>query len=170
LEQAMRRLVVIFGVVLTLLLPAGAGALRVGPGDGTLVVKNAQGIVTLHVRGGIIGRIDTGTIEVGDPTPGDGAKPIVRGYEESRRLSPTRTQYSSAQSEIRFRLIGGWYNVRISAIGIDLSVVGRGTVTLDGTGFADQPGQASINGGPFQSMPNAPVRYTLGLPLPPGSK
>jgi hypothetical protein len=156
----MRRLLVIIGL-LVFAAPAVAGAMVRGPGDGTLVVENAQGVVTLAVRGGIIGRFDEGTLDVTDPVPGDGAGPIVRGYQQKHELGPKRTQYSS-QGEVRFRLIGGLYRVKISGIGIDISAVGRGTVVLDASGFGDQPGRFSINGGPFESMPTSPTRYTLG--------
>ena len=160
----MRRLIVLIGMVM-LGLPAGAGALEAAPGDGTLVVDNAQGVVVMSVRGGIIGRLDQGTIEITDPVDGDGLAPIVRGYQQARRHGPKRIQYSG-EGDVRFRLIGGSYRVRISAIGLDVSVVGRGAVVLDGTGFADQVGRYSLNGGAFQAMPHVLTRLTLGLPLP----
>jgi hypothetical protein len=160
----MRRLVVLIGV-LVLALPAGAGALKGGPGDGSLVVENAQGVVTLAVRGGIIGRFDQGTIEVIRPLVADGPVPVVRGYQKVRQLGPTRTQYSG-EGEVRFRLIGGLNRVRISAIGLDVSAVGRGKAVLDGTGFTDQPGRYSLNGDPFKPMPGVATRFILGLSLP----
>jgi hypothetical protein len=159
----MRRLLVLIGV-LTLMLPAGAGALKGVPGDGTLVVENAQGVIGMAVRGGIIGRFDQGTLVIDDPLPNDGPPPIVKGYQKARVLGPRRTQYSG--SDVRFRLIGGRYRARITAIGLDVSVVGRGTVLLDGSGFADQPGHFSINGLPFQAFPSVPTRFTLGPALP----
>jgi hypothetical protein len=159
----MRRLLVLIGV-LTLMLPAGAGALKGSPGDGTLVVENAQGVIGMTVRGGIIGRFDQGTVVIDDPLPNDGPPPIVKGYQKARVLGPRRTQYSG--SDVRFRLIGGLYRARITAIGLDVSVVGRGTVLLDGSGFADQPGHFSINDLPFQAFPSVPTRFTLGTTLP----
>jgi hypothetical protein len=160
----MRRLVTVIAV-LALALPAGAGALKRGPGDGSLVVENAQGVVTLAVRGGVIGRFDQGTLEVIHPVTGDNSGLIVRGYQKVRELGPRRTQYSG-EGDVRFRLIGGFYRVRISAIGLDVSAVGRGTAVLDGSGFADQTGRFSVNGGPFQTMPDEATRFTLGLGLP----
>jgi hypothetical protein len=160
----MRRLVIIIGV-LVLALPAAAGALMRAPGDGTLVVDNAQGSVVLNVRGGIIGRFDQGSIEVTDLAPGDGLPPRVFGYQQARQLGPHRVLYSG-ENDVRFRLIGGGWRVRITAIGIDLSAVGRGVAILDGSGFTDQPGHYSLNGGAFQSMPHAPTRLTLGTPTP----
>jgi hypothetical protein len=160
----MRRLAVLIAM-LTLALPAAAGALMGGPGDGTMVVENAQGNITLAVRGGVIGRFDQGSIEVYDPILGDGNGPVVRGYQKVRELGTRRTQYSG-EGDVRFRLIGGYYKVKISAIGIDVSAVGRGSVLLDSSGFTDQPGRFSMNGGPFQAMPSEPTRFTLGQPSP----
>jgi hypothetical protein len=151
--------------MLLLALPAGVGAVTGGPGDGTLVVENAEGNITLAVRGGVIGRFDQGSIEVYDPVLGDGNGPVVRGYQKVRELGPRRAQYSG-EGDVRFRLIGGYYRVKISAIGIDVSVVGRGTVVLDSSDFPDQPGRFSINGAASQSMPSEPTRFTLGQPLP----
>lgn len=151
--------------VLSLALPAAAGALIAGPGDGSLVVENAQGVVTLNLRGGIIGRFDQGTLEIYNPVANDGPAPVVRGYQQVRDLGPRRKQYSG-EGDVRFRLIGGVFRVRITAIGLDVSAVGRGSAVLDGTGFADQPGRFSLNGGPFQQMPGTATRFTLGLGQP----
>jgi hypothetical protein len=163
----MRRLVVLIGTLL-LALPAAAGAIQSVPGDGNLVIDNAQGVVVLNVRGGIIGRFDQGTIEITDPIPGDGSPQVVRGWQQKYQLGPGRTLYKGEGGDgVRFRLIGGLYRARITAIGMDVSVVGHGTVLLDGSGFGpDQPGQYSLNGGPFQPMPQVPTRLTLGLPQP----
>jgi hypothetical protein len=159
----MRRLVFITIAVLALALPAVAGALKRGPGDGTLVVDNAQGTVVLRVKGGIIGRFDAGTIDVIDVVGGDGPAPVLRRCEDKEIISPRR-QLCSSSTEVRFRLIGGLYRVRIDAIGIDLSVVGRGSVALDGSGFADQSGRYSVNGASYQAFPHARTNFLLATP------
>jgi hypothetical protein len=162
----MRRLALILSA-LALVLPAAAGAVKRGPGDGTLVVDNANGLVTLAVKGGIIGRIDQGSIIVSDPVEGDGPVPFVKGWQEKERLpGQNRWLYTCEQCEIRFRLIGGLFRARIDAIGIDLSIVGKGTATLDGSGYADQSGRYSLNGGDYQSFPHAPKQFALGSPQP----
>jgi hypothetical protein len=166
LKQAMRRLSIIIGLLVLLAVPAGAGALKRTPGDGTLAVDNAQGTVVLNLRGGIIGRFDQGTIEVTDPIAGDGPPPVIRGYQQAVRLGPRRVQYSG-EGDVRFRLIGGLFRVRISAIGMDVSAVGRGTAMLDGSNFPDQSGRYSLNGGSFLAMPKVPLRLALGQ-APPG--
>jgi hypothetical protein len=158
----MRRLIVIG--VLALALPSGAGALQRAPGDGTLVVDNAWGVVVVNVRGGLIGRFDEGTIEITDPIEGDGPPPVVRGYQQARHTGPRRIEYTG-RGDVRFRLIGGWYRVRIQAQGIDVSAVGRGSGFLDGSGFADQPGRYSLNGGPSLAMPHSATRFVLGAQL-----
>jgi hypothetical protein len=162
----MRRFLPIL-LVLALALPAAAWALKALPGDGSLVVDNARGVVIVRAKGGIIGRFDSGRLIVEDPIEGDGSGPIVYGADRIRELGPKSTLYIG--EDVRFRLIGGLYRVQIQAIGVDVSAVGRGTVVLDGSGFTEQPGRFSINGGSFQPMPNAATRYTLGQGLlPPG--
>jgi hypothetical protein len=155
----MRRLVLSL-LVLGLVVPAVALAVKDLPGDGSLAVDNARGVIILNVRGGIIGRMDSGTLEITDPIAGDGPPYVVRGYQQKFLLGPRHVQFSG-EGDLRFRLIGGLYRVRIAGQGIDLSVVGKGAVVLDGSGFAEQPGRFSINGGQYQPMPDEPTRYTL---------
>ena len=159
----MRRFLLLL-LALCLTLPAAAWAFRALPGDGTLVVDNGRGVVIVRARGGIIGRFDSGRLIVDDSVEGDGSGPIVYGAERIRELGGRRTLYIG--EDVRFRMIGGLYRVQLQAVGIDVSAVGRGTATLDASGFSDQPGRFSINGGPFQSMPGVVTRYPLGQPVP----
>lgn len=156
----MRRLLLL-ALVLVLAMPAVAGAIKRGPGDGTLVVDNGRGMVFVNARGGIIGRFDTGRLIVDDPIASDGSGPIVYGADRIRELDATRTLYIG--EDVRFRLIGGLYRVRVQAVGMDLSVVGKGFAVLDGSGFTDA-GRFSINGGPFQPVPSVPTKFPLGAP------
>ena len=160
----MRRLVLIV-LAIGLGLPAGASAVQEVPGDGTLVVDNARGLVVVRARGGIIGRFDSGRLIAYSPVEGDGSGPIVYGADRIRELGPHTTLYIG--EDIRFRLIGGFYRVQIQAVGADVSAVGRGSVTLDGSGFAEQPGRFQINGSGWQPMPDDATRYTLGTGLAP---
>jgi hypothetical protein len=155
----MRRLVFMV-LAVGLGLPAAASAVQELPGDGSLVVDNARGFVTVRARGGIIGRFDSGRLVVDDPVEGDGSGPIVYGADRIRELGPKTTLYIG--EDIRFRLIGGSYRVSVNAYGMDISAVGRGTAMLDGSGFAEQPGRFQVNGGPWQPMPDDAAQYTLG--------
>ncbi len=146
-------------------LPAAAWAARSLPGDGTLVVDNGSGMVAVKGRGGIIGRFDSGRILIEDPIGNDGSGPKVYGADLTvRQLGNRRTLYIGDQ--VRFRLIGGTYRVHIQAIGIDVSAVGQGTVTLDASGFSDLPGRFAINGGAFQPLPAHTTTYALGQATP----
>jgi hypothetical protein len=170
LMQAMRRLVLL-ALVVVLALPVAAWAAARLPGDGTLVVDNGNGVVTVRARGGILGRFVTGNMVISDLDLTDGSRPLVYGAETIQPLGGGRTRYSG--DDVRFRMIGGLFRVSINAaIGIDVSAVGRGTVTLDATGFTDFPGRYSVNGGPFQPLPSHPVTFALGQvpPSPPTVK
>jgi hypothetical protein len=159
LRTAMRRLVLL-ALVVVLALPVAAWAASALPGDGTLVVDNGNGAVTVRARGGILGRFDYGTVVITDLDLTDGKAPAVYGAETIQPLGAGRTRYTGDQ--VRFRMIGGLFRVQITAIGIDVSAVGRGVAMLDATGYSDFPGRYSINGGPFQSLPGHTVSYPLG--------
>jgi hypothetical protein len=157
----MRRFIPIL-LVLLLALPATAWAVRSLPGDGTLVVDNGKGIVVIRARGGIIGRFDSGSVVIEEP---EGGKiPTVYGAERIRDLGNGRTQWTG--EDVRFRLIGGVYRIRVQAVGIDVSAVGRGTAMLDASLYTDFSGRFSLNGGPFQPLPGRPTTYPLGQTPP----
>ncbi|HKP18333.1 MAG TPA: hypothetical protein VJT84_07625 [Gaiellaceae bacterium] len=159
----MRRLILLLIAAFGLALPAGALALRSSPGDGTLVVDNALGSVTVRARGGIIGHFDQGQLIVEDPNEADGKSPVVYGAEQVRDVGPKTTVYSG--DDVRFRMTGGAYRVQVQALGIDISAVGRGSAVLDGSGFRDrQTGRYSVNGSPFQKMPATPTKVNIGQP------
>ncbi|MGE5272609.1 MAG: hypothetical protein ACM3QU_02400 [Verrucomicrobiota bacterium] len=165
----MRRLVLL-ALVVALALPVAAWAAASLPGDGTLVVDNGNGLVTIRARGGILGRFVTGNMVISDLDLADGKVPVVYGAETIQPLGGGRTRYSG--DDLRFRMIGGLFRVQINAIGIDVSAVGRGVATLDASGFTDFPGRYSLNGGPFQPLPGHAVTYALGQapPSPPSVK
>jgi hypothetical protein len=143
---------------------ASADASRAGGDDGTLSVKDATGKIMIRATGGFIGRFDRGSIRIIDPIPDDGTGPIVSGEERSKDLTATMSLYSG--TKVRFRLIGGKFRILINASGIDLSVVGRGTATLDGRGGSD--GRYSFNGDEYASLPDVPSTFDLVTGFPTG--
>jgi hypothetical protein len=153
----MRR--VIFACALFLLaVPAVALAGRGAQGDGTLVVKNASGVVNIAVRGSVIGSCDFCTIVIDDPQPGDGSGPIVSGFEGKRDdLSDTKSRWTG--SDLRFRLIGGFSRTRVRGSGIDLYSVGQGSVTV--RGFLSNIGTYAVNGGERKLLPFDPLTFQL---------
>ena len=154
----MRRLVLI---VLAIGLGLPAGASRRARASGRRHPRRRQRTRPRRracARGGIIGRFDSGRLIAYDPVEGDGSGPIVYGDDQIRELGPHTTLYIG--EDVRFRLIGGSYRVTDPGLGADISAVGKGSVTLDGSGFSEQPGRFQINGSGWQPMPDDATRYT----------
>lgn len=144
--------------------PAEAGA----PGDGTLSVRDARGLVQLSSRGTMIGRIERGKLTVTDPNPRDNRRPIVLGAERRVTSRNLKTTIYTGK-DIRVRITAGLAHVRFEGRGIHLSAVGRGSGLLDGAGdpttgvFFD--GVWSLNDEDYHSLPDELERFDLvGLP------
>ena len=123
----MRKTFVLLGL-LALALPL-AGVAGVNAGEGTLSVEDGQGKLTLQARGGVIGRIDRGSIVIYDLTPEDAYDPYVTGDDQPIRfVGENGIRYGGLG--VRFRLVGGRYRIVIDGRGIDLSVVAKGTGSI----------------------------------------
>jgi hypothetical protein len=131
------------------------------PTDGALAVKNADGRLIFNGRGGVIGRLDKGQVTIKDPNPNDGTGPIVTGSDSTQSVGERTTRYSG--TNIRFRIIGGSFTVTVFATGVDMSVIGKGLVTLDGTTGTD--GTYALNGDASQAFPT----FRLTFPLASGT-
>src|SRR5215471_20557226 len=143
--------------VLSLSVFAGtAVAGSTGASDGALSVKNADGYVAVNAtRGGVIGHLDRGSLTIKDPNPNDGTGPIVNGADRTQSVGEHTTKYSG--TDIRFRMIGGTFVVTVSGSGIDMSLIGKGLVVLDGTSTTD--GTFAVNGGSAQPFPT--IKFTF---------
>jgi len=157
----MRRLLVIFGV-LALAAPAAGVAGKSDPADGTLSLRGGHGTFTISARGGVIGSFVRGKVIITDPVDGDGTGPIVSGDEWHKDRSDTTTVYGG--TKVRFRLIGGAFRIRVIGTGVNLSVVGRGQVTLNGAGTGDD-GSYSVDGSPYADVPDL-SQFTLSAASP----
>jgi hypothetical protein len=154
-------------LLLALLVPVAAMAAS-RAGDGTLSVENGRGKVTVQARGGLIGRLDRGTVTVFDLTPNDANVPVVSGADQ--RLVPVGANGIRYRgSGIRFRVIGGSFRVVLDGRGIDLSVVGRGFGSLEGD--RGDSGLYSLDGSDCrmspascEPLPQPGVRFKLGGP------
>jgi hypothetical protein len=162
-----RRLVFICASLLGLAVPATATALGSAPGDGSLVVQNAdngdgagQGarpVVTLVISGFVIGHVSgQGRIAIYDTDTTDQATPEVTGATRLRDWSlPNGVAASSWQgTDFSFRAVEGTFKVVIWGSGVYVFTSGHGNVTL--TGSADTPrsdGRYSLNGGDWHSIP-----------------
>ena len=112
----------------------------------------------VSARGGVIGSFARGRVVVTDPDPNDGTGPIVTGDDWHKERSDTTTVYGGTR--VRFRLIGGAFRIKVTGAGVNLSVVGRGAVGLNGEGTPDD-GTYSIDGGDYAAVPPFPVSLSL---------
>src|SRR5580765_1436170 len=167
----MRRLICFTVLALGLAVPATGFALTGlgGSGDdGTLSVKAGLGKVTLNpFNGSAVGRVQKGLIKVTDPVVSDGL-----GYDffgscddwDRDKLTGTAT---CRGNNLRFRAIGGKFQIQLKGNGIYLSVVGHGQVALDGRGedpTVDTDGTCSLNDGPYRSLPDFGASLKLTAP------
>jgi hypothetical protein len=161
----MRKTFVLLGLLALALPVAGYAALRAG--EGTLSVDDGRGSVTVQARGGVIGRLERGSVTIFDLTPDDDNVPVVIGDDRPWRfIGETGVRY--AGSGIRYRVIGGSFRVVVSGRGIDLSAVGKGHVIINGDGV--DPGVYSLDGSDCRldadtckPLPAVPRRFQLGV-------
>lgn len=134
------RLLLSLAVALALSAPAAALASTSAAGDGTLALRNATGVFTIAGRGAVIGQVDRGKVSVFDPDPTDGDAHIS-GWDRAKGLGEPRTVYLG--SGVNFRMLGGSFRLVVTGSGVDLSFVGRGTITIVSGGG----GGISLGGG-----------------------
>ena len=159
----MRRLLS-FGLLVTLALPAASAARTSGASDGTLSVQDARGTITISARGGVIGSFARGSVTISDPIEGDGTGPIVTG-DDFPPVEKNDTTTTWRGTKVRFRIIGGSFRIVVRGRGINLSLVGKGNVTLDGAGTVDD-GSYSVNGAEYLPMPEFSLPFPLSSTSP----
>jgi hypothetical protein len=157
--QAVRKLAFICALS-ALALPGAASAYTRAPGDGTLLIKDGIGKLTLVAKGGVIGHFGEGVLTVRDPNPDDNISEVVTGAESTHVVNDFVTKYSG--KDVRFRYIGGKFTITLVGSNIDLSVIGKGTVSIVGKGTADD-GTYSMNGQAVQPLPGPFFPLTLQL-------
>lgn len=162
----MRKTFALIGLLALALPVAGVAALSAG--EGTLSVEDGNGRVALQGRGGVIGRLERGTVTIHDLTPEDASEPVVFGDDKPVRfVGETGIQY--AGTGLRFRLVGGGFKIVVSGRGIDLSVVAKGSGTIVAGQADDDPGVYSLDGADCRKerasckpLPDLPRRFQLG--------
>jgi hypothetical protein len=161
----MRKTVVL--ILLALLIPAAAQSQPAAPQNGTLSIKEGRGVVELNARGSMTGRVN-GQISITDPKPYDNKRPVVYGATKATYKNVRTTIYRG--KNLRFRLIGARFELRIQGRAIFLSAIARGDGVLDGAGdptanvFYD--GTWSLNDSPYQSLPDVAQPFDLAPPSP----
>jgi hypothetical protein len=145
----MRSLLLVFASA-ALALPGLAWAATRALDDGTLSVRNGDGVIFVSARGTLIGACDQCRVSIVDPSPDDGAPPVVSGYEDHNVVSETRDLY--AGKDVRFRMVGGFFKVKISGSGIDLAVVAKGWGRIQA--YDSNTGTYSVNGDARRLLPS----------------
>jgi hypothetical protein len=158
-------LILAVGATALLALPAVAGSAR--ENDGTLSLRGGKGIVQIAARGTIIGRITQGQVLVIAKRKADEGEAIVRG---GRVMQQTNKRVLRQGRNIRFRLPGGFYRLRVKGRGIEVNAVGRGSVTMDGDERYADTGLYSLNGDDFVPVPYESETVQLAAPPPPGGR
>jgi hypothetical protein len=162
----MVRRLIVAALAATFTVPAALSADR--PGDGTFSMKRGRGSVSIKLRRGtVIGRVVNGRVQIKDFKPFDGHDPQLINCRHPRYPNLTTTVCQG--KNVGFRAIDGRYTVAVRGNGIFLSVVGRGTLLVDGAGDDGLPdGQMELNDGPYESLPDFASTYTLEAPPPGG--
>jgi hypothetical protein len=149
--------------LLLLALPPAALAGRNAPGDGTLAVKDGRGLVTIAARGGLIMRCASCDVTIDDPVPGDGSGPVTFGEDVAKQITGTATLYRNRdRSDMRIRIIGGFFKVTVKGSGINVTLVGKGKVTLQADALADDPGTFAFEDQAPAPLPFLRSKYQLG--------
>ncbi len=151
-----RLLAVVIGAALALpaAAPAGKGS------DGTLSIQRGKGQVTLKFKGSAVGRAAKGKIRIRDNTPLDASAPT---FVHCKPRPVNRTTLVCTGKKISFRALDGRYTIMVQGSGIFVSAVGRGTVTVDGSGENGLPdGVISFDDGAYESLPDLSTVFQLG--------
>jgi hypothetical protein len=173
----MRRTVVTCVLLAAFAVPATALAVRLAPGDGTLVIQNGNAsrgpVVTLVLRGAAIGQITGfGRLVIQDLTPNNGAPPEVTGFAWHKSIVTDKVTLDTADvwgvgitDTVRFRAVGDTYRITIYGSDVDLVASGNGNAIVAGS--PDDPahdGRYSLNGGDFHSLPATQTKLTIAVP------
>src|SRR5207247_9865124 len=116
-------------------------------------------------NGSAVGRVHNGVIRVTDPVASDGLGFDFSGCEEEHDRGTSTTICRG--KDLRFRAIGGKYQIGLKGAGIYLSAVGHGYAVLNGAGDdpnVDVDGTYSLNDGPYRSLPDFLATVLLVAP------
>jgi len=159
----MRKLLLL--LVVFLALPAAAYS-QLRAQNGTLSIREGRGVVQLDARGSMTGRLN-GRLTVTDTKPFDAKRAVVYGATKTIYRNAKTTVYQG--KNVRFRLGGARFVIRMEGKAIFLSAIARGTGTVDGIGdptanvFYD--GVWSLNDEPYHSLPDDPTPFDLAAPV-----
>jgi hypothetical protein len=130
-------------------------AKEIGVNAGSLEIVDGTGSVALtFVRGAIYGNLDRGRITITFRRAKNPPEVVVSGQATLVRRDERTAVYEGR--DIRFKVAGPGWRVIVQGSGIDVSVVGRGVVTLRGEG------EMSVDSEPAVAWPEDPDPIGLG--------
>jgi hypothetical protein len=152
----MRRLILIL-LALTLALPVAATAGPAASGDGSLVVTNADGSITLQVKGVIFGHFDRGKMTVID-SKADNPNALITVSNAKMDFKGAKLNVVYSGKDVRFLFPAGTYTLKFDANGLDLSAVGKGSMSVNGkTSPTGEDGTVSVNGAKATPLPSIAI-------------
>jgi len=167
--EVVRRTLLLFACLGAAVAAAGAAASPVAV-DGTFAVRAGDGVISLDLkRGAVLGRVANGKVTIVNPVTATCEDLLV--WEEDERADyverlvrgDVRCEFSGRR--MRFRVAAGEATVIVSGRNIYLSAAGRGTVSVRGAGGIED-GRYSVNGAPFESLPDEKKTFTLAAVTP----
>jgi hypothetical protein len=160
-----RRLAVI---VFALLLLVPAGVLAASSPAGSVELIDARGTITIKGRGALLGRIDSGSLQIVDLTLNDPWSPRVNGVPRGRVVG-------MRGKDITIYIPGGRYRLVVRGDGINISARGQGIVTMKAIPDpAGTTGTFAVDDDEPEAVPDVVTRVAYGLdvnvaPVRPGA-
>ena len=119
----MRRSVV-FLTLLVLATPFAAGAAVRTPGDGSLVVRDLNGQITVFARGTVIGRCDECVLVLDERAGADELTPVVSGARGVDVDKDDAARERFVGKDLRWRVVGASFRMVVrQGVDVDLSLV-----------------------------------------------
>lgn len=147
----MRRTVVLV-TLLVLATPFAAAAGVRAPGDGTLSVRDLEGTITVRIwsKGGVIGRCDRCNLFLDERVGAEeGLSPVVAGARRGSDLDDDGANERFVGTDLRWKVLDSPLRMVIRrGVDVDLSIVGKGSFTIQGTN-----GTFVLNGGSRDVIP-----------------
>ena len=127
---------VVFVTLLALATPFAAAAAVRAPGDGTLSVRDLDGTITVRVwsRGGVIGRCDYCNLFLDERVGAENdLDPVVTGTR-GIDLDDDGANERFIGRNLHWKIMGSPFRMVVRrGVDVDLSIVGKGRVTIQGT-------------------------------------
>jgi hypothetical protein len=127
---------VVFVTLLALATPFAAAAAVRAPGDGTLSVRDLDGAITVRIwsKGGVIGRCDQCNLFLDERVGAeDDLLPVVSGARGVDTDDDGAKEQFNGR-DLRWKIMGSPFRMVIRrGVDVDLSIVGKGRVTIQGT-------------------------------------